>query len=156
MLTISELQIIMKEDKEELSVRRALQQLLERFADHKGATIASLNLIGRSPKHGEIEIKIEIGAPYRWREDPDGWRCAVSMHPIVAPNFPGGCGSNALQSLCLAVGFVQWQLRCFVAEGGLLFIGGKSFCLEDFLGLQQTEGTTACAPWMGLLHLCAD
>lgn len=92
--------------------------------------VARLNILGIRPDGGRIEIEFAVGTPYE--EEPNQWRCSVSLSPLYK-RLADAAGGDAMQSLCLALSLGLDLLGKFNEDGGkLLNDDGKDFPLDSY------------------------
>jgi len=95
--------------------------------------IATLAIVGIRPDGERIDITVSIGRPYQKEGGPvEQWRCPVSVVPIDGA-LPDMAGTDAVQSMCMALSIALSRLGHFVEAGGTLQNDdGTEFSLESY------------------------
>lgn len=96
--------------------------------------IASTEFLAKLPDGEPFQVRVEIGRPYLSSEDPEEWKCPVSVQGLH-PQLPDISGVDSLQSLCLAIRLAFDLLHAFRENGGLLMDsdGAESTNLEAYI-----------------------
>jgi hypothetical protein len=79
--------------------------------------VAETRFRGQRPGGVEVTIELRVHEPVQTRASE--WTCLVELNGLDAEGAPI-VGGDAVQSLCLALGFAASMLRDFVAGGGTL------------------------------------
>ncbi len=103
------------------------------------STVAQLDLVATLPGGDRRAVRVRIGVPVH---EPTGeWSCAAGLDGLHE-ELSDMRGEDALQAICLALGFCASLLRSHVAAGGRLhYPGGEEFPLEAYFGSFGSSGS---------------
>lgn len=93
----------------------------------KSSAIATRRLRGSSAKHGDIDIVVRIGEPYRTKDSD--WACPVAVDGLQV-TLADQHGVDSFQALMLAQRLARTLLEGFIADGGVLKDADESYIVE--------------------------